>query len=234
MATTEKMSIHRALSEVKMLDKRIPALINKLTVCAIITPVTERIDGQPIEQFKKNAVAKMDQVMDLITRRNAIKCAIVQSNAVTTVKLKSVPDRTFTVAQAIDMKNHAMQYVDDLHSVLSNQYAMLTSNFETKMAKINRDCDAYIQSVFGNANTTTINTDMVDAMEVARKNWMEKNQLSIVDPCGLKSVVEHLSATISTFSAEIDAVLSESNAITMVEVSYENRSSTGLDISTNS
>lgn len=222
--TTETMSIHRGLSEVKMIEKRLPSLIDNMTLCAIVTQSTSMINGVPINTFKENAIKSVDTVFDLISRRNAIKTAIAQSNAKTKVFLKSMNGLGITVAMAIDLKNNAMKFSQMFVIEMINQYTRIVTAFDNMSEKDRENCDNYLKGIFQN-NDTSANAENI---EIARKNWMEANSHSIVDPCNLKNMIDACKTRIDLFMAEIDAALSESNAVTMITFSYTNNDKTGL------
>lgn len=47
---------------------------------------------------------------------------------------------------------------------------------------------------------------------------MKRNEFEIIDPLNVKQQIEKLSNRIEEFESEVDAVLSESNATTFIEV----------------
>ena len=119
MATTEKMSIHKALAELKLLDNRIMSAIKNGTYCVANKHSNDKIKGVSIEEYKKIMQGDYDKATDLIKRRNAIKRAIVLSNAVTKVKINDIE---YTVAEAIEMKNHGVEFDVMMYDALQKQY----------------------------------------------------------------------------------------------------------------
>ena len=92
--TTETMTVHKALAELKVLDSRISDAI--LSGDFVITKKNNQdtVKGKTVEQFKSKATEVFQKASDLIRRRNAIKNAVVVSNANTTVK---IGDKDYTV-----------------------------------------------------------------------------------------------------------------------------------------
>ena len=109
--TTEKMTIHKALAELKIIGDRINSSISTATFIKANKHSNEKINGVSIEDFRKQIQGSWDKSNDLIKRRNAIKRAVVLSNATTKVK---VGIEEFTVAEAIEMKNTGMQFKKEL------------------------------------------------------------------------------------------------------------------------
>ena len=76
----EKMTIHRALSELKLIDAKIEKQINEVLPSGIMQK-GRLVNGFMQEsEFEKNAKSKFDSVNDLIDRKNKIKSAIVTAN----------------------------------------------------------------------------------------------------------------------------------------------------------
>ena len=78
----------------------------------------EKIQGKTINDFKDHMKACHNKVTDLINRRNAIKRAVVLSNATTKIK---VGNEEYTVAEAIEMKNHGMEFKTHYLRTIANQ-----------------------------------------------------------------------------------------------------------------
>ena len=85
MSTTETMSIHKALCELKVIGDRIEKTMGKVPFVLANEHANKKIQGIPIEEFIAQIKSAHQSTMDLIARREAIKCAVVKSNAVTKV-----------------------------------------------------------------------------------------------------------------------------------------------------
>ena len=83
----EVMTVHKALCELKMLDKRINESIMSAEFCRANKHSNVKIDGGTIAEYEAAAVSKYQSTMDMIIRRDAIKRAAVASNAVTEVTI---------------------------------------------------------------------------------------------------------------------------------------------------
>lgn len=71
--TTESMTIHKALAELKLLDSRINKSIVEGVFCAANKHSNEKIGGIPIEDYEKIIQGSYDKADDLIKRQSAIK-----------------------------------------------------------------------------------------------------------------------------------------------------------------
>ncbi|MFD1206190.1 MULTISPECIES: hypothetical protein [Sporosarcina] len=209
MTTTQTMSIHRALSELKMLNDRIPKVIHEADFIATDRKSAQKMKGLSIEDYEKTIQAGFDKAVSLIERRNQLKDAIVQSNAVTEV---IVAGERMTVAKAIERK-----------SSIANEEKLLSKMIERRRMAINKltmeneslpsRLEDYLTAILGNKEHAK-----KEEVELHTKSFMERNEYVLIDPLNLDKRIEEWEERISSFKAEVDAVLSESNAITKITI----------------
>ena len=212
--TTEKMSIHKALAELKLLDNRIYSAINNGTYCVANKHSNEKIKGVSVEDYKKVMQGDYDKATDLINRRNAIKRAVVLSNATTKVKIN---DFEYTVAEAIEMKNHGVEFDELMYQELQKQYNRAQAEIIRQNGKeLEERAEKYVVGLLGSKEGKTD----TNVFENTRKLYMEANTYELVDPIGILNKINDAEEKINAFKAEVDAVLSVSNAITEIEISY--------------
>ena len=211
---TETMSIHKALSELKILDGRISKEIQSGTYCAANKHSNEKINGIPIEDFKKRVQGTYDRVTDLINRRKAIKKAVVLSNAKITVKIADVE---YTVAEAIEMKNHGIEFESMLINTMDSQYKMAQAEVNRQNGNnLEERADQYVTAIYGQKDGKTATADI----EKVRKDFIESNSYEIIDPINVPEKLENLRKKIDSFMAEVDSALSVSNALTEITIEY--------------
>lgn len=212
--TTEKMNVHRALSELKILDVRIATAIQDSTFCIGNKHSNEKINGVTVDEFKKEIQAGYDKITDLTKRRNAIKRAVVLSNAVTKV---TVAGEEYTVAEAIEMKNHGLDYDRSLLQDMKRNHANCVLEINAKNGSdLERRLEAYITSLYGDKETKTD----LEKVKKAEAEFIKQNTYELIDPLGIQKKIEELEERISSFMSDVDSALSSSNAITEIEVSY--------------
>ena len=85
MMTTEKKSIHKALTELKVISQRIEKAINNSQFIVANKHSNTKICGRTIQQYSDKVKSEYQSIVDLIARRDAIKRAITHSNAVTDI-----------------------------------------------------------------------------------------------------------------------------------------------------
>lgn len=212
--TTETMTVHKALAELKILDGRIKKEIQNGSYCAANKHSNEKINGITIEDFRKTVQGTYDKVTDLINRRKAIKKAIVLSNAKTTVK---IADTEYTVAEAIEMKNHGIEFETMLINVMDMQYKQAQAEVNRQNGNnLEERADQYVTAIYGQKEGKTNSADI----DKVRKDFLEANSYEIVDPINVQDKVEALRQKIDAFMADVDSALSVSNALTKITIEY--------------
>lgn len=216
--TKENMTVHKALAELKVIDDRINKAITSGTYVVANKHSNQKIHGMTIDEFKTQMQADFQKVSDLIARRNAIKRAVVASNAVTKVK---VGDTEYTVAEAIEMKNHGMEFKDYFMRAISTQYVRAKNELDLNSGDpLEKRAEQYVLSVIQAQPKDSKMAVDSDAMKNLRAQYIKDNQYDIIDPIGVKNVIDGLDTEVSEFLTEIDAALSVSNAITVLDIEY--------------
>lgn len=211
--TKVKMTIHRALSELKTLDDRTEKAIKD------INPTGVKQQGKKVNNvydetdFVKDAKANLQSATDLIKRKTAIKSAIVQSNSETKVKIGSVE---MTVADAITEKDN-IKFKKSLLTSLESKYKKSVADLNLNNEKVNENADQVAGFTLNNDGKTPEKLSSTEAVAL-RKSYIDANEFALINPLGIEKYVKEETEKIAIFEMEVDAVLSESNAITMIEV----------------
>ena len=212
--TTEKMTIHEALSELKVVSKRLDKEINDTVFIATNKHSNTKIDGKTIEEFSDNIKSKYQKITDLIKRREAIKRAVTQSNAITVVNISG---QEMTVAEAIEYKKSGIAFKENLLGCLSLQYNRATDTINrTNGDNLETKADDYVIKMYGNKDSGIAN----EVIETAKKNYIDNNSLDMIDPLDVSKIITELNDEIDKFMTKVDSALSVSNATTMIEISY--------------
>ena len=209
----EKMTVHKALAELKTLDDRINSEITGSVFVRANRHNNMKIFGKTIPDFMADTESSYQSVKALINRRNAMKRAVVLSNAITKVNIGGVE---YTVAEAIEMNNHGMENLVELRNCLREQYSSVKRMVESENGdKLVKACENYIQATFGTKEKVN-NPDI----ETAQKVYMANNTYDIVTGFDIEKVIKELTDKIDAFKAEVDSALSVSNALTVIEFDY--------------
>lgn len=209
----EKMTVHRALAELKTIDDRIAKAITSTTFSRSNKHSNTNIDGKTIDEYKADVHSTFDSINDLIRRRNAMKRAVVLSNATTMV---TIGDETIPVAVAIEMKQNGIDnYKLLMEQIASNANKALLDCDNRNGEKLEYNANDYVTNLFGTKDKAN-----VEAIEQAKKLYIEANTWDFIDPIDSRKVVADLNDYIEKFTADVDAALSVSNAITTIEFEY--------------
>lgn len=216
--TTEKMTVHKALAELKTMDDRIMKSIRDNTYVLAVKHSAEKINGMTVASFKEKMRSGYQKATDLIARRDAMKRAVVLSNATTKVK---VGENEYTVAEAIEMKNHGMEFRSALLRQMNSAYVSAQNELNRNSGEtLEKKAEKYVLDVIAAQPKDSKMTVDSEAMKTLRKTYIENNTYDLVDPLDVAKIMETLDAEINEFNAEVDAALSVSNALTVIEFEY--------------
>lgn len=216
--TTEKMTVHKALAELKTMDDRINKAIRETTYVLAVKHSAEKINGTTIADFKSKMKSGYQKVNDLMARRDAMKRAIVLSNAITKVKVGGIE---LTVAEAIEAKNHGMEFKKVLLNNMIYAYKAAQDEFNRNSGEmLEKKAETYVLSVIQAQPKDSKMTVDSDAMKALRQTYIDNNSYDMLDPIDITKAIETLDTEINEFEAEVDAALSCSNALTVIEFEY--------------
>jgi len=208
---SKSMSVSRALVELKTLDKRIQKLINEFKPNDIIVNGKLRVNmTMSKDEFAKSVTSDYQQLKDLLSYRNAIKSAIVFSNAVTKV---TIGTQEMTVAQAIERKTSIE--IDELFvQHLNEWWSRYTNDVDKLNATLPARLDKLLEATFSKESSKV----KTEEYEAVAKPFMERNQAILIDPLNIKEKIKELGDSIVEFKKEVDISLTESNARTEIVI----------------
>lgn len=214
--TKETMNIHKALSELKVINGRVDTTIANTEFVAAKKRSSEKVSGIPVDEFKKDAQAGHQSLISLIARRNAIKNAVVQSNANTKVVIGGTE---YTVAEAIEMKTTGMTLYKNYLRELKRQYADALKKVEQYSPEALEDrANSYVQTTLGTQKEgTKIDPNLVKNLH---DDYINRNTFDLIDPIGIKEEIAALEKYITEFESEVDHTLSTSNASIKITIEY--------------
>lgn len=205
-----KVTIHRALSELKLIDAKISRAIQEIAPSSFHQK-DKKINGHiELETFKTNAQSSFDSANDLIKRKTLIKTAIVKSNSETKIK---IGEREMSIADAITEKAN-IKIKKDFVANLKQKHKTVISAMTENNNKVNSNCQIILEATFGKENVKAGKEDL----DAVRKPFMEANEFHLFDPLKIEEKIAAMEKEIGEFELEIDSVLSESNATTMIEI----------------
>lgn len=208
----EKMTIHRALAELKLIDAKIEKAIS------VIEPTGVMQANKPVNRFYKKedfdteAKAKFQSVVDLIERKNKIKSAIVTANGVTKVEIAG---SKMTIADAINFKS-VIVFKKNLIATLLKKHNAVKSKFTVENEKVNNVALENAKIMIGKQGDDRVKPTDEDVKNIVDP-FVKRNEFHLVDPLKVEELTEKLQNEVNNFEVEVDAVLSEINAITVIE-----------------
>ncbi|MDM5230417.1 hypothetical protein [Lysinibacillus pakistanensis] len=209
MTEYKKLSIHRALTELKMLNHRIEAATNEVSAVLANRKSNSKINGVEIQEYEKQMQSSYDKVVGLVDYRNRIKSLVVESNAKTKV---TVGKEEMTVAEAIERKQ-SIQFEKKLLEVMQQQYRSAINMVAKENDALPAKLETYLINILGNKDKQS-----PEEVKLHTETFMKRNEYELIDPMNVKKKIEALNSRIEEFESEVDAVLSESNATTFIEV----------------
>lgn len=209
--TKETMNIHKALCELKILDDRINRAVDDCRYVGVTKIVSKRVGSQTVEAFSESVKDGYKSAMDLIKRRQAIKTAVVKSNATTTVVIGG---NTYTIAEAIEMKNHGLDGEKRMLRYMVSRLAEEEALINRTRSDLESRADAFIRDQTGSKESKT-----EDLLKM-RQDYIAMQDVELVDPLHVREIIKTLDEKINTFMTEVDSALQTSNANTEITIEY--------------
>ena len=207
----ETMNIHKALCELKILDDRISRAVDDCRYVGVTKIVSKRVGSQTVDEFCNSVKDGYKSAMDLIKRRQAIKTAVVKSNATTTVVIGG---NTYTIAEAIEMKNHGLDGEKRMLRYMVSRLAEAEALINRTRSDVESRADAFIRDQTGSQESKT-----EDLLKM-RQDYIAMQDVELVDPLHIREIIKTLDEKINTFMSEVDSALQTSNANTEITIEY--------------
>lgn len=214
MSTEQKtISITRALASLKSLDSKIEKALSKIELITL-TKGEENFKvlhkgSMTVEQKEKEIKENYQSLKDLITQRSLIKSKVMESNSKTKVK---IGNQVMTVAEAIEQKN-SISYKQTLLSHMKQQSTVTEHSYQLYQKELNTQIENAITAYAGKDRKISS-----EEVEVVTKPLKTKSNPEVLDPLNLNSLIKSLTTEVEDFLENVDYALSESNAITTIEL----------------
>lgn len=209
----EKMTIHRGLAELKLIDSKIEKQILQFEGLGIKQkdkPVRTNTVVVSQDDFENKAKSSYDSIMSLIKRKSEIKAAIVAINTETLVKINDVE---MSIADAITHKSN-ISLIKQFIAKMKSNHTQVTGALNNNQNVTDTNLQKLLEASFGKDNTKVSKEDI----DNISKPFLDNNTWTLVDPLKLSEKIESLDKGISAFEMEVDAALSEINAVTYIEI----------------
>lgn len=204
----EEMTIHRALSELKLIDSKIENAIKSIDPIGVNQKGKKVNNRYPEDEFQKNAQSNYDSFNSLIERKINIKNSIVKANSSTTL---TVAGKSMTISEAINHKTIISMKKTFLEVLKAkNNHAVGSLNKSNETVKGN--LQVLLEKMFAG------NKPEKDMLENISTPFMSTNEYHLFDPLKINDKIKAIEEQVGGFESEVDAALSEINAITKVNI----------------
>lgn len=211
------ITVQQALNELKVIDKRISRKLDETTYAGLVQQdklVFPNNLGTDQNKFLELAKSTVDSVWDLIAYRNALKGALLVSNATTFV---TIGDKTMSVAQAIDLKTantsikEAIYHLAEDLRIANDRGASINSRIDKELTE--RESDFL-------KGDSVKNDEFITFL----RNESEKKKATLLEPTvGGMTLTDFVKAQIDSieeFESNVDLVLTTSNVTTTITVEW--------------
>lgn len=208
------MSITRALTRAKTIEKQLARLVESQFV---VTLMKREVDDVT-DVFKDNlkmTQSNFDQFNDLFAELNNIKAAVRKSNEVTKVVIGG---EELTVADALVYKN-TIVYRNNFLDRITRENRNAESRVEQSKINADNKFASVRENLIKNSQGQDVSEDYLKTVLTEEERRLKKAIVE-VKVSGINNVNEYIEAErkrIDTFIEEVDYVLSESNATTIIE-----------------
>ena len=208
----EQILVTKGLNELKLLDSRINRKIEEGEFIAAAKLSVQNVNGKITkEAYKANAKADYQSIVDLIKRRNNIKSAIIQSNAVTKV---DIAGKIMTVAEAIDKKS-SIEYEISLLEKLTMQYKTSSDIIIKENEKVDYSIEQLLNTAYGKEGKEKITQASYDAIA---EPYRKANEYGLVDALDGEKLIKEMKDNIARFLSQVDTALQISNSTTIINI----------------
>lgn len=208
------MSITRALTRAKTIEKQLTRLVESQYVVTLMKREVDDVTDVYQDNLKMTK-SNFDQFNDLFAELNNIKAAVRKSNEVTKVVIGG---EELTVADALVYKNTIVYRNNFLDRIIRENR---NAESRVEQSKISADTKfaTVRENLIKNSQGQDVSEDYLKTVLTEEERRLKKAIVE-VKVSGINNVNEYIEAErkrIDTFLEEVDYVLSESNATTIIE-----------------
>ena len=149
--------------------------------------------------------------LDLFHRREILRSALVQSNAVTKI---TVGGNQYTIAEAIELRRMLPHYKAMVQQVRNAQAAGLRG-----VAELNKKCEDKINAMTAATRTELGNDPECEAFIVRRAQVIRNEfEAELFDPANSITVADAMEQKVIEIESELDSAINISNVQTVVKI----------------
>ena len=209
--SNQKISLHRALAMRKMIKKRLLDAIDNTKFVSLATGTSKKTrDGEIIEEFEANAKSTYQRIVALVSNYGKLSRRIALAN---------VGDHTEIISGEPTVSDVMVQQQRDKFSerileVFKNQYSSAKREVDYFNVVLSERLDKFLASM-GGGEKNKLSTEEVEKLS---DTFRRQNELCLVDPLNLISLIPEAEKKLEESKAEVDALLDELNARIIIEI----------------
>ena len=214
-----EITIHRALSQLKTTQARIEDKFEKDIYVSSTIGKTNMAEGRPVDAVKREILAHFDSMQQLLKNYQTLKLAIIRSNSgiteeSTNIKTGMVEGMELTVAEAIAIQKYVLPLESQFVRRLENQLNNAKRTIEMTNSQANTEITSVLEAL-SNKDSKNLDPSQVNTITEA---YQQNKFRQLVDPLDLADKIRKLRDKLDALSVGVDAFLSESNAISHINV----------------
>lgn len=214
-----EITIHRALSQLKTTQARIEDKFEKDIYVSSTIGKTNMAEGRPVDAVKREILANFDSMQQLLKNYQTLKLAIIRSNSgiteeSTNIKTGTVEGMELTVAEAIAIQKYVLPLESQFVRRLENQLNNAKRTIEMTNSQANTEITSVLEAL-SNKDSKNLDPSQVNTITEA---YQQNKFRQLVDPLDLADKIRKLRDKLDALSVGVDAFLSESNAISHINV----------------
>ena len=224
-------TVHRALVMLKTTKARIEKELSDKdsTWVRVARGQDDNISGVPIKDIENDIRARYDRITALISNYSQIKRAVVASNAGiipgTELRRVTVGGIAMTVAEIIELqetvygRTRKPGFKSALLAKMKEDYAAAQVEFDDLQERADEEVAQYIRSLSGKKQDDDEKAASIKSLiDATSKMLHEQKNPRLIDPLHIADKINALEYEIENFRIEADAVLSEENALTLIDI----------------
>lgn len=211
-----KITLHRAIAEIKSTKDRLNKLVDNGTFVAVKNKATDlSVGGAKVEASEREIVGCLDKFNALYDNLMKLKFALISANSGVQnhedLVTEEVCGQQYTILEILALKqvlNHKMALLEKLKRAYSAAKKDIDNRMDMEDAKLQRT----ISQLGKDTDDKEITIDMIT------KTYWQSNGFELIDPINIEELIERLEKETCAYEVEIDAALSQANALRTIEV----------------
>ena len=214
-----KITVHRALAQLKSTEDRIIKKINNSVFVSSTVGKTGMCKGIPVEKMNAQIEADYKSISDMIRNYEEIRLAIVRSNSGvgenTTNVMYADENRKITLSEVLAYQKHILPLKNNVVNTMRAQMCAVTNDIERTNEIVSNQASKVLDGFAGKNSDQKIEKEQA---EVIIQAYLENNQKTFVDPLNIRELISKLSKECEDDYVWADSCLSEVNALRTIEV----------------